>query len=74
MWKLLKAIWMEFVLHDQSSVTKGVLCMSRRTCMLSVIPRILNSAQYEVQVKVKFTLEQTAKAQRGSTDITVHFI
>ena len=39
--------------------------MFRSTCVLSVIPRILNSAQYKVQVKVKFTLEQAAKAQRG---------
>jgi len=32
---------MEIVLHDQPSVTKGVLCMFRSTYVLPVIPRIL---------------------------------
>jgi len=31
MGKPLKAIWMEFVLNDQSSVTKGALSMFRST-------------------------------------------
>jgi len=31
MWKRLKAIWMEFVLHDQASVTRGALCVFRST-------------------------------------------
>jgi hypothetical protein len=68
--KTLLFFYLEFLKEKKNTVEAGLSCTSRT----NVFPAIAVFRMLDGLVKVKFTLEQAMKAQRGSRGIALLFL